>query len=61
MVSLTIRETLFGWDVVMTDGGSTYPTTSYTNPDAAAARVLQLLGIDHCVEPQNTPEDIEIG
>lgn len=50
----------YGFDVHRWTADSVAPTSSYDNPQEAAARALQLLGIKEPITPQAWPERVEI-
>ena len=51
----------YGWDVEQWHPDGVAPTSSYDTPTEAAARALQLLGLDDPVTPQDWPEIAGIG
>jgi hypothetical protein len=47
--------------VNLSDGDSVYPMILYRTPEAAVARVMQLLDIKTAITPQDYPERVMIG
>ena len=56
-----IVETYDGYEVHEWTEEGVAPYTTYPVKEAAAARLLQLLGIKHAVVPQSWPEEVCVG
>jgi len=56
-----IAETETGLEVHEWSADGVAPSSTYPIKEAAAARLLQLLGITHAIVPQSWPESVCIG